>query len=585
MGEQPWPAWHERVGARHVSWWQEVLIFFPLGALSVLFANADNISSLLELFQWTLVGLAGSLAGSLIFSLLIMRIKRVYSRGLEIGPAPVVISGLLIGLVFGISVVFMEMQMELPISEPLWVYLVGSAVIIGWLGIAISLALDARYRLREDRARLVEEAVALELSRITATSIVEEIRDQVSDHVESSLVNARVALDERIIQSNATSTSAHWPQLAEILRNTAKETVRPLSKDLWNAASEPFHRNKAWSIFKFVLGNQPLRPMTVSIIYLLGSGVQTLQLEGTVRGLFELAIAVFLISVVMVGANTLMRRRPRNHTKIFVSASLLLQVPVLVDYFVSESRGDATTSFVEVMGTVISGLLVIFLTSAFGALFRVNMEQLSVVSADIDREFVEASARNKVLARVLKDASSIVHGTVQGRLLACAMSVEKAGQARDIDQMYEALERARQELDNPLPDLTKSSLGASLTEELARRKALWSGLCDVRIECPASTSSISAQAVESCSLIVEEAIANAIRHGDARTVTVYVSAHIDEPGQQSFLHLKVIDDGVGVVEGKFVPGVGLSMIADLATSWSLSTVDGHGLLEVELVAN
>ena len=582
MVEKSWPAWQERVGARHVSWWQEVLVFIPLGTLSVVFANADSIKSVSDFLQWFLVALVGSLSGSAIFALLMLRLNRMHRRGIAIKPALVVISGLVIGMVFGIGVALAETVMGLPIADPWWFYIVGSGIIIGWLGITISLVLDARTRLRDQRAQLVEEAIALELARITTTSIVEEMREQVADNVESTLVNARTALDERIIKGDVASATTHWPQLAEILRNTATETVRPLSRELWDAASEPFHRKKPWSIFKFVLEHQPLRPIAVSVIFLMGSGSRTVQQEGTYRGLLMLGLSAFLILAIMGGANALMRRYPQRHTQFFVAASVLLQVPVVVNYLVIESQGVVATSFLEVIGTVLSGFVVIYITSAFGALLKVNVEQLSVVAADIDREFVMASARNKALARVLRDASSILHGTIQGKLLACAMSVENAGQASNIEHMSEALEQARQELEKPLPGLTRSPLVTTLPEELERRKALWHGLCEVHIESDDSLREISAKAVQDCSLIVEEAIANAIRHGDARSVLVRVELDQQENIEFPQLRITVSDDGCGLIEGNLIQGVGISMISDLASSWSLTTVEGHGFFEAKL---
>jgi glucose-6-phosphate-specific signal transduction histidine kinase len=48
------------------------------------------------------------------------------------------------------------------------------------------------------------------------------------------------------------------------------------------------------------------------------------------------------------------------------------------------------------------------------------------------------------------------------------------------------------------------------------------------------------------------------------------------------LRIMVSDDGCGLSEGNLMKGVGLSMIDDLASSWSLKTVEGHGLFEAKL---
>ena len=586
MGEQAWPPWFERVGSRHNSWWQEVLIFIPLGMLSVVFANADQMTSATDLLKWMVVSLAGSLTGSLFFGLLIVLITIRLGEGIVVGPAVVIASGLLTGTAFGLGVIGAELAFGLPVSEPLWIYLSGSAIIIGWLGIAISLVLDARIRIRAARARLIEEAIALELVQITTTNIVEEIREQVTDSVESSLVHARTALDARIAQSEISSPTSHWPQLSQALRRTASDTVRPLSKELWAAASEPFHNSKPWSIIRFVLDHQPLRPLAVSVIFVVGSGSQIVRQEGTVDGIFTLVLSIVLIAAIMGVANLLMRKHPNHHARIFLGAVTVLQVPVVLNFLISPSQDDVTSSVLELFGTVMAGVVVVFMTSAFGALLKLNMEQISQVSAEIDHEFIQASARNRALAEVLREAGSILHGSIQGRLLACAMSVEQAGQANDIEQMNDALERARQELEQPLPALNLPKLAVTLSEELDRHSALWDGLCDVTVEIDPTVPDLSESTIKQCGLVVEEAISNAIRHGDARAVSVLVEREPEATtADSSCLRIIVHNDGRGLTEGALVAGIGLSMIADLATSWTLTSADGQARLEVRLTAN
>ena len=353
--------------------------------------------------------------------------------------------------------------------------------------------------------------------------------------------------------------------------------MRPLSKELWAAASEPFQNSKPWSIIRFVVDHQPLRPLAVSVIFVVGSGSQIIQQEGTVGGFLTLLVSVLLISAMMGVANALMRKHPSQHAKIFLGATALLQVPVIVDFLISQSQSDATSSILEVTGTVVAGIIVIFVTSAFGALLKLNMDQISQVSADIDEEFIQASARNRALAEVLREAGSILHGTIQGRLLACAMSVEQAGQADDIDQMNAALERARVELEQPLPSLNRFRHSATLAEELERHAALWNGLCQVEIQVDPKVPALSETNISQCGQIVEEAISNAIRHGDARLISVGVKREDHDTG---LLRITVCDDGVGLTPKDMHSGVGFTLITDLARSWSIANIKNQCCLDV-----
>jgi signal transduction histidine kinase len=70
---------------------------------------------------------------------------------------------------------------------------------------------------------------------------------------------------------------------------------------------------------------------------------------------------------------------------------------------------------------------------------------------------------------------------------------------------------------------------------------------------------------------VKEAVSNAVRHGQAKTVTV----EIDRETEQS-LSLKVSNDGLPI---KIRPaaGVGSKLIKELTTKWSLGSNKSTGL--------
>ncbi|HAN72207.1 MAG TPA: hypothetical protein DCQ36_11565, partial [Actinobacteria bacterium] len=300
----------------------------------------------------------------------------------------------------------------------------------------------------------------------------------VTDEVQLALASARGAFGRQVTDAETIAAFARWPQIAADLRATAAETVRPLSRQLWESASGDVDRPRPLSLLAYVISHQPLRPLSVSVLFALGQVSSLLQQGGDAASLIEFIVSIAVIFFVMVPANWLMRVTPRKHAVVFVSAALLLQIPVVLVYIAGVDEGTSASSPTGMVATVIAGLIVILATSTFGAIRGLTQARLDTIATQIDGAFVESMSRSLALAHVLREASAIVHGSVQARLLGCAIAIEDAGLKKDPEQFSAALSRALDALENPLVNLGRPA-ATSLEDELSRRRELWEGLCDV----------------------------------------------------------------------------------------------------------
>jgi signal transduction histidine kinase len=349
---------------------------------------------------------------------------------------------------------------------------------------------------------------------------------------------------------------------------------------MWESATGDLSRPRPWSLLAYVISHQPLRPLSVSVVFALGE-VSTLLQEGTKSAaLIRLISSIAAIWIVMTAANALMRLAPRMHAFVFVSAALLLQVPPVVASVTGLDERAAAGSPTGVAATVIAGLIVILATSTFGAVRGLTQTRLDSIATQIDSAFVESTARSLALARVLREASAIVHGAVQARLLGCAIAVEDAALNKDPEQFSAALARALDALENPLVSLGRPA-AASLSEELSRRRELWDGLCEVTYTIVPNVPDLPPESVLNCGRIVEEGISNAVRHGDAQrvSITIDIPADTSTPRQ---LRIMIHDNGDGIPSAPPRLGLGLRMIQSVADSWSLTTQDGVTTLSVRL---
>lgn len=578
MTESAWPPWWERVAARLPFWRREGLLLAPLGIIAVITANASNIESGAELLEWVLAALVGSVCGIVYIGLFPIPFTRRNMPGL--GPVAVIAAASGTGAVFALGVAFAARFLGLPSTDPLWWQVLGSIIIIGWFGIVLTLSLDARARLRRRRDHLVDEAIALESARLSTTAIGEEIHRAVADEVDRALATARGALGSQATDATVVVDVDRWPDIAEALRSTASETVRPLSRQLWESARRDLDRPKPWSLLAYVISHQPLRPLAVSVLFVLGQFSTLLQPSANPDALLAIVFGVVVICIVMLAANALMRVTPTLHPLVFITAALLLEVPVVLTYVARLSQGTPAGSPVGVVATVIAGLIVILATSTFGAVRGLTEARLDSIAIQIDSAFVESMARSRSLAHVLREASAIVHGAVQARLLGCAIAVEDASLNKDPEQFSAALARALDALENPLVSLGRPA-ATSLADELSRRRELWEGLCDVTYSIAADVPQLNPSTVLDCGRIVEEGISNAVRHGDARHVSVTIACLATPPGIAS-LRISITDDGSGIPVSPPRPGLGLYMIQSVAESWELKSEKDVTTLTVHL---
>ena len=174
---------------------------------------------------------------------------------------------------------------------------------------------------------------------------------------------------------------------------------------------------------------------------------------------------------------------------------------------------------------------------------------------------------------------SLLHGPVQGALLAVAASLERvdartpAGERQAlVDDAARQLAEVERRLAAPADD------GQSLDEALDGVLMLWTRVLDVRLTVhddarmaldatPAARGAVAD--------VLAEALTNAFRHGGARTAWVDIS--LDARGAR----MRVIDDGQ--MSGGTTPGMGSRLYDECAQEWSLTRRD-DGRTELILTA-
>jgi signal transduction histidine kinase len=224
------------------------------------------------------------------------------------------------------------------------------------------------------------------------------------------------------------------------------------------------------------------------------------------------------------------------------------------DYIASELTGRSV-SFI-----VLASLLVVVLTNAAMASQLSQETIIERLHATIDATVTEAQARNRELARASRTLARYVHGTLQSRLLASALAIEQAERIGDAAAFDHALEQAREAL--LLPELLPPP-ETHLAAAINRAMMLWQGIATITVHITQELPPLPPSSVAEICLIVEEGVANAMRHGSALTVAVTLA-----PNADGSLTITITDDGTGPTGGS--PGLGSTIFDQASTApWTL----------------
>ena len=558
-----------RLGGR----WALSLVGFlivALGIVASIFVGEESATrSLGEAAQWFVVCLVG-IAVYGVLLLIFDRWTPYRDRCTTPIPLPTLVIGtVVIGTVIALSLGLSAEWMGLESAQTLPLRIAGLVLIGSGFGWGLTLLLDEIDRSRQARTRLIERQVSAELASLQQTLLIEELRLELQGEVDARLREAQEDLARRLHELTTTPEGVASTDTSLALRTLAEETVRPLSTQLWSTAARQYPRIKWSRVLVNTIRHEPLRPVLLAVVHVLGTALQTINRFGTTSGLLMLAMTVLTIFIVCLPANALMRRYPAWHGRIFVVAVVILEVQIVPLVLWRESLVPGSGTVAWAITQVAAGVLIILLTSGFGSWQQQRRATQRTYLQDLDQELVITLARSRAVAELARELSRTLHGTVQSKIVACAMVSEQAIESGNVEQLKDALEQAQRVLVSSR-EQEKAPVGA--VAEVRRKVALWDELCaiDVQIDAGIDDSTGSGERV---GRVVEEGLANAIRHGGATAISVTLKS-VD-----GGICIVIDDDGVGPPSA-LVPGLG-STVLDQATGgrWSLTALPHGARLE------
>ena len=561
----------DRIGGEWSLKWQTFLLNSLL-ALLVLFTLQDMAFSGFEVFiRWIMVWLLSTATVGLYLYVAgetVLKNRRIA----PVKVSRVIIVNALIGIIYTLTNYYLQRRFDLSGNVDFSTSIVSNTVLVLWWSITLSIFLDFASESKREREKLIEDGIQIRIAELQESDIALRLRHDISQEVSQQLNLSKQTLEASMRNLGEESVDVHreesvkWQEIGRLLESIARDSIRPLSKNLWQKDSIIYPKVRWRAFFRKILREQNFQPLVIAIIDLVGAAPSTLKLFGTEHATPLIMGVTGLILGIGYLFNYLMQLFPGKRIHFFILGILAFEgviVPLRTHFRELWIPGSASHTWQ--IGQVVLGVLVIFMASGFSAFRSLDKQAKAIFSHEVDIKSTASIARALEIAKFAQESSRILHGAIQSRLVSCAMVIEKAAKSGNRKEFTLALQQAYEVLDTPLPQQIQPD---SIALEVARKVSLWHGLCEFQTEVNLVESAGTSKLSAILGRIVEEGISNSIRHGKATKIEIRVTGRNLEE-----IEVVIIDNGVGF--SKIKSGIGTALLQQ-ATKGDWSLISNHG---------
>lgn len=487
----------------------------------------------------------------------------------------VFILGFILGFVRGgsaglLSYYFNALEMDLMNAPGTILMRALNAGLVGMAAIPlISLVGSSIEIYRADRNALIAERLLAESQKSESAAVIKSLRSSMTRRVDENLLEV-IKNSQEYLDDKGRSLEANWELMAVRLRKAALETIRPFSHHMHRRGEEKTYKVKPFELLRYVASTPRIEISWVLMFYAISefrfiyansiwyqatanlfsrlliiavglSIIRKVKYQGKLRG-----ISSYLISLLIFGA-------------IFVSLTRILD-----EFF--ELRIDS--SYSRFADTVWLLILVVLIGFASSFLYGQSAES-EFLEKQVSKEKLEMLILRREEERLSRELAKYLHGTIQSRLMASAMALERAGRKGDKKALERELEEAYKSLRVPSAEYF-SAPEETFKDEITKVVSKWNDLMKVKVKFSTSIPEIPSHKAQEIGNVINEGLSNSFRHGNASKVDISVTHKSDR------IFVVVKDNGDGIDGGK--PGLGTDWFRAIAGSaWSLnSNEDGPG---------
>ena len=564
---------------RHALDLRPYLFFAPLSILLIPLQES-NISERKDFIFWSLISLL-SFLGQILF-IKLLQIILINKRDFQpfalwvifvIGGA----SGAIKAFIIYISPQFLEMQGEtLNLASRIL-----TGTFVGIIVVPIYAVISNQLNLVTQRRKILMQALVVEESlKYSNQETLQKVREATQIAIESEFSTLISETRKQIKNAEGKSLEEQYKLIADTLTLSAQNLIRPLSHRLMQDLSQDFPSPPLRSIF-FLALKKPILPILptlflasiVSVIAVIRevTSVPLILLICFFEGLF---LFIQIISIRAFAKSRMSEKSPINTPNFILISSFL---GVSADYVFSIILH---TDYKFLHGELLAldfiwRLAFICVVSFIMNLFENEAAVEQFISELINTHKIDKMLAEQEIVRVKQDIARYLHGNLQSRVMALGLSLQ-VREIKDQVSMDSALSLSQSLLDSPFSEFLAQE-DRSLFDEVSFHATKWDGLLNIDVNIEVADSQLSQIQKRAVGTALEEAFANALRHGLAKEIEIKI--YEDELG----VTVAVLDDGIGPRNTPH--GLGSRLYDSVATrGWSLKhRLDDEGsILELRI---
>ena len=564
-----------QIGGKWALSWKVSAITLPLLILIVPLTEGAFFSWW-AFWRWTFVSIVTLIPLAIIYLIADVTVFKDRARN----PVPgyyLFILGFTLGAVRGLSAAVLANQFNILVIEnsSLTFTIILRAMntgLIAMVGIPIIALISASIEIYQtDRNALIAERMLFESQKSESSAVIKSLRSSMTRKVDDNLLKV-IQDSQEYLDEKGRSLEANWELLAVKLRKSALDTIRPFSHSMHRRGVEKNYAVTTKELMRYVAQSIRIEIPWIIAIYII-SDFKFILLNSTLANGF--LNIVLRIVIIYLGLTVITELKKRGNIKGLLSyfASLLIFGILFsrITYGLSDLLNLNNDGFVFhvidsawlLLCTVLIGLV-----SAFMYGQRAESEFLE---RQISKEQLETMILKREEERLSRELAKYLHGTIQSRLMASAMALEKAGRKGDKKALERELAEAYKSLRVPSAEYF-SAPEATFKEEIHKVISKWADLMKVKLKIAASLPEIPAHKSQEIGNVINEGLSNSFRHGTATQV------HISITGTNEHIFIEVTDNGTGLAGGK--PGLGTEWFKAIAgNAWILkSAKDSQGTI-------
>ena len=450
--------------------------------------------------------------------------------------------------------------------------------VVAWIIIVPFLATFANliHRLKSQHQDALDSLVLIEATKFGNQDAIKKVKSTARDQIENELSKLLTVTRQQILDFQHEPIESQFEKISNVLTLSATEIVRPMSHQL---SLDKFHFDTSLRWRKVLGGSLRNNPFLVwfnSSLIVVGTLFTLLNQKLLLSTISIVIVLQFgLIACLIYFAKRLQERMNSRGLSIIICVDLFitfvswtLMNRFMDDYLFLLPQRLFLNFFWTMLVLVGTGFLSNFFSGKDG--------DTSLVLLAIDESRIGNLLLERELQQTKYDIARYLHGNLQSRMMALSLTLDMTKDKSSKHELDSALSIAESLLNSPFAEYVFLE-DQSLKEEVSKVVSRWAGLLVVETNIEDIEEKVSGHLKRAIGAAIEEAIANALRHGFAKSV--WIRIYEDTPG----IVVEVIDDGVG--PRAHDAGMGSRLYDSVATKgWSLQfRLEGTGsILELHL---